>query len=142
MRLWSLHPKHLDKAGLGAVWREALLAKAVLSGKTRGYTRHPQLQRFLPVANPIGAINSYLLEVFLEATRRGYHYDLSKVGAGYGPKKIPVTEGQVSYEAQHLKTKIKRRNRNPRDLLKSLDHPDVNPLFEIVKGNVEDWERR
>jgi len=30
MRLWSLHPKYLDKAGLGAVWREGLLAQSCL----------------------------------------------------------------------------------------------------------------
>ena len=46
MRLWTLHPRHLDAAGLVALWREALLAQAVLLGHTRGYTRHPQLQRF------------------------------------------------------------------------------------------------
>lgn len=37
MRLWSLHPKYLDAQGLVALWREALLAKAVLGGRTRGY---------------------------------------------------------------------------------------------------------
>ena len=37
MRLWTLHPKYLDPQGLVALWREALLARAVLQGKTRGY---------------------------------------------------------------------------------------------------------
>ncbi len=46
MRLWSLHPQYLDAQGLVALWREALLAQAVLRGKTRGYQHHPQLQRF------------------------------------------------------------------------------------------------
>ena len=32
MRLWSLHPRYLDRAGLVALWREALLAQAVLRG--------------------------------------------------------------------------------------------------------------
>jgi hypothetical protein len=43
MRLWSLHPQYLDPQGLVALWREALLAQAVLRGKTRGYKHHPQL---------------------------------------------------------------------------------------------------
>jgi len=30
MRLWSLHPKYLDRMGLLAVWREANLAQSVL----------------------------------------------------------------------------------------------------------------
>ncbi len=46
MRIWSLHPKHLDAKGLVALWREALLAKHVLEGKTVGYLNHPQLNRF------------------------------------------------------------------------------------------------
>jgi len=37
MRLWSLHPKELDRQGLLAVWREGLLARKVLAGETRGY---------------------------------------------------------------------------------------------------------
>jgi hypothetical protein len=37
MRLWTIHPRYLDAPGLVALWREALLAKAVLSGKARGY---------------------------------------------------------------------------------------------------------
>lgn len=37
MRLWSLHPKYLDPQGRVALWRETLLAQAVLRGETRGY---------------------------------------------------------------------------------------------------------
>ena len=44
MRIWSLHPAHLDRAGLVACWRESLLAQAVLAGRTRGYRHHPQLE--------------------------------------------------------------------------------------------------
>ena len=48
VRLWSVHPRYLDTAGLTACWREALLAQKVLTGVTRGYRHHPQLERFLP----------------------------------------------------------------------------------------------
>ena len=34
MRLWTLHPKHLDAVGLVSVWRKALLAREVLRGRT------------------------------------------------------------------------------------------------------------
>ena len=61
MRLWTLHPRHLDAIGLVALWREALLAQAVLLGRTRGYTRHPQLQRFQTAADPVACIADYLL---------------------------------------------------------------------------------
>jgi len=33
LRLWSLNPKYLDAKGLVALWREALLARKVLSGE-------------------------------------------------------------------------------------------------------------
>lgn len=80
MRLWSLHPKYLDPQGLVALWREALLAKAVIRGETRGYTHHPQLQRFTEHPHPRLAINAYLAAVHVEATQRGYRFDRSKIG--------------------------------------------------------------
>jgi len=33
MRMWSVHPSHLDRAGLVACWRESLLAQAVPAGR-------------------------------------------------------------------------------------------------------------
>jgi hypothetical protein len=46
MRIWSLHPRYLDRQGLTAGWREGLLAQKVLTGTTKGYRNHPQLRRF------------------------------------------------------------------------------------------------
>ena len=61
MRLWSLHPRHLDARGLVALWREGLLARAVLRGRTRGYRHHPQLDRFRARPDPVRAIDAYLV---------------------------------------------------------------------------------
>ena len=72
MRLWSLHPKYLDSKGLTALWREGLLARAVLKGKTRGYKNHPQLIKFKNLTNPISFIDSYLLNVYKESELRSY----------------------------------------------------------------------
>lgn len=74
MRLWSLHPKYLDTKGLLAVWREGLLAKHVLEGKTKGYTEHPQLERFLDAPEPLAAINRFLFCVLEESEKRGYKF--------------------------------------------------------------------
>ena len=60
MRLWSVHPKYLDRQGLGALWREGLLAQAVLRNRTVGYRAHPQLQRFRDSGRPLGLISAYL----------------------------------------------------------------------------------
>lgn len=64
MRLWSIHPKYLDRIGLIALWREAILAQKVLKGETKGYRHHPQLIRFKSHCDPEGAIGKYLLEVW------------------------------------------------------------------------------
>jgi len=75
MRLWTFHPKYLDARGLVALWREALLAQAVLRGRTRGYTRHPQLVRFRLARAPVGCIAEYLKAVHAEGIVRGYAFD-------------------------------------------------------------------
>ena len=58
---------YLDARGLVALWREALLAQAVLRGRTRGYRHHPQLARFRDVASPCGGIAQYLRVVHAES---------------------------------------------------------------------------
>ncbi len=72
MRLWTVHPGYLDAKGLVALWREGLLARAVLHGKTKGYRNHPQLLRFREHHAPLAAIDAYLAEVLRESRRRGY----------------------------------------------------------------------
>jgi hypothetical protein len=67
MRIWSLHPKYLDVKGLVALWRETLLARHVLLGKTKGYRHHPQLARFKACKDPVSAIDQYLQVVCEEA---------------------------------------------------------------------------
>jgi len=80
MRLWTLHPRYLDAAGLVAVWREGLLARAVLRGETRGYRGHPQLERFRACRRPLAALDTYLAGICAEACRRGYRFDRTKLG--------------------------------------------------------------
>ena len=142
MRLWTLHPKYLDPQGLVALWREALLARAVLRGATRGYRRHPQLHRFQAHASPTAAINAYLASVLAEADSRGYAFNRRKVGPVRAGLRIRSTAGQVQYEWQHLLRKL--RNRNPELYRKwrNMDSPEPHPLFRVQKGSVEPWEVR
>ncbi|MDN6683845.1 MAG: pyrimidine dimer DNA glycosylase/endonuclease V, partial [Bifidobacterium crudilactis] len=79
MRMWSLTPAVLDAKGIVACWRESLLAQAVLAGKTKGYTHHPQLERFRACEHPLAAVASYLEPLADEADRRGYHFDRSRI---------------------------------------------------------------
>ena len=141
MRLWSLHPRYLDPQGLVALWREALLAKAVLGGRTRGYTRHPQLERFRAHAKPRSAINSYLAAIHDEAAQRGYAFDRSKVGPVRAVPSIPVSSGQLAYEWQHLQGKLAVRNPCVLARWSGVAMPACHPLFRRHPGAVASWER-
>ena len=141
MRLWSLHPRYLDPQGLVALWREALLARAVLRGETRGYRNHPQLQRFRAHAAPVSAINAYLLEVHAEAVARGYSFDRAKIGQVRVKGPIAVTSGQLAYEWQHLMAKLEARNPALHERWCVERGPDCHPQFRVYDGPVEAWER-
>jgi hypothetical protein len=141
MRLWTIHPKYLDPQGLVALWREALLARAVLCGKTRGYRHHPQLERFRAHAFPRYAINAYLAAIHSEATSRGYAFDKRKIGPLRSVHSISATTGQISYEWQHLLGKLSARSRVLRQQWRAVDVPLCHPLFRPVPGLIEPWER-
>ena len=85
MRLWSLHPSYLDARGLVALWREGLLAQAVLKGRTRGY--------------------------------------------------------QLRFERDHLMAKLRIRDPAAARRLTKIGSPEPHPLFQVVPGGVESWER-
>lgn len=141
MRLWSLHPKYLDTKGLLALWRESLLAKKVLEGHTKGYTNHPQLTRFKSSPDPILAINLFLKAVYDESCRRNYCFDKSKIDLAESTLLISVTSGQVAYEAEHLKNKLFSRSPKDLDTLQEIKALELNPLFFLVSGEVENWEK-
>lgn len=149
MRLWSLHPRYLDRPGLTAAWREALLAQAVLAGRTRGYTRHPQLERFRDCPDPLLAIGALLTGLQQEATDRGYTFDAARIDlpadpgmptVGWGGS-VPVTSGQVGYEWEHLMTKLARRTPDLHARWLGTADVQVHPLFVVVPGPIAPWER-
>ena len=140
MRLWSIHPKYLDAKGLVALWREALLAKKVLQGKTKAYRNHPQLDRFKKAKHPVKAMNFYLKTIFDESCTRGYCFDSRKVVKSVHPM-IPVTSGQIEYEFRHLKKKLKIRDPEKAREISKIRSVEPNPFFRKIKGKIEDWER-
>ena len=142
MRLWTLHPRHLDAAGLVALWRESLLAQAVLLGRTRGYTQHPQLRRFRTAADPAAYVAAYLRVIADEARSRGYAFDSTRIVGNENPvEPIAETKGQLLYEWDHLRRKLQRRSPDwYRDRVAGAK-PTPHPLFRIVAGGVRDWER-
>jgi hypothetical protein len=140
MRIWSLHPKYLDAKGLVAVWRETLLAKHVLEGKTKGYTQHPQLSRFRKCHTPLEAVNHYLSEIFVEASARNYRFDRQKIDWNFRHVRLTVNAGQMQYEKLHLLKKLKLRDKEKYKEVRLHSSYDPHPIFTIVDGPVEDWE--
>lgn len=141
MRLWSIHPRYLDPQGLVALWREALLARAVLRGETRGYRHHPQLDRFHDHPAPRGAISAYLRAVHAEAFSRGYAFDSRKIGPARNAAPIVVTRGQIDYEWEHLMRKLSVRSPEHYRRLRSITRPACHPLMRRCAGQIEPWER-
>ena len=141
MRLWTLHPRYLDPQGLVALWREALLARAVLRGDTRGYRHHPQLTRFRDHADPSFAINAYLAAVHAEAASRGYAFDPGKFEPVVVTPGLVATSGQLAHEWDHLLGKLARRNPSLHARWAVVELPDCHPLFSCIDGPIEQWER-
>ena len=143
MRLWTVHPKFLDSKGLGGAWSEGLLAQNVLLGNTTGYLNHTQLVRFKSNCydTAINLICNYLIIIKQEADRRGFNYNGSLIISN--PKiliKLEETKGQLSYEWELLLTKLKKRDYFLWESLVGVA-PEPNPLFKIVPGNVNSWEK-
>ncbi|HZW11583.1 MAG TPA: pyrimidine dimer DNA glycosylase/endonuclease V [Noviherbaspirillum sp.] len=141
MRLWSINPKLLDKIGLVALWREALLAQKVLLGQTKGYKFHPQLVRFQACVDPVLAIGCYLGEVATEAERRGYRFDSTKIVKRGNCPSVPVHQGQMEYEWKHLLAKLQVRSPAVYETHHGISMPSAHPMFHIVPGGIETWER-
>lgn len=141
MRLWSINPKYLDTKGLVAVWREGLLAKAVLEEKTVGYKNHPQLDRFKKTQDPVISINIFLYYILEESIKRSYKFDASKIKRYDIDFYIAVNEGQLEHEFNHLQAKL--ISRDPVKYKENLKDKKIvsNKIFKKKKGPVEDWEK-
>jgi hypothetical protein len=144
-----MNPKYLDSKGLVACWREGLLAQKVLMGETKGYKNHPQLNRFKNFDKPVYVLGLYLLYIYIESQLRGYSFDGTKINI---PSFLPenhvpllnVTKGQMRYEFKHLQTKLQQRdvikwNKNGKACY--LNDIEPHPLFKVVEGGIELWEK-
>ena len=136
-----MHQQYLDAAGLVALWREGLLAQAVLLGRTRGYTHHPQLLRFRDQPDLAAAIAGYLHHVLHEADQRGYSFDRSKLPRRKNSAAVALTDGQLLLEWRHLKAKLRVRNPEQYRRIVRLKEPLPHPSFVVIPGPIATWER-
>lgn len=140
MRLWTIHPQYLDTRGLLALWREALLAQKVLKGETKGYRNHPQLRRFKSSPEPAGAIAEYLRGIYQEAVNRDYRFGKEKIGSAAFDDHLLCTRGQLLYEWNHLKEKLRLRDAKRFTETEGIAEPRPHPVFKLIEGDIEDWE--
>ena len=138
---------YLDRAGLVALWRETLLAKKVLEGRTKGYTKHPQLDRF---RRDPRKINNYLMTIWYEATDRGYKFDPLKVGECIPgidcDGSVFVPRGQVKFKVNHLLNKLWNRAPDVAESnlkrIKDDGYVFVWSGINVIDGDeIADWER-
>ena len=142
MRIWSIHPSYLDWMGLGAQWREALLAQKVTEGKTMGWKNHPQLDRFKYHAKPMEAVGFYLNELYNESQRRGYNYNYSKILYPVSfMDPITITLGQIEYEFNLLQERLKVRTPVKYEENLGISELIAHPFFTIIPGLPEKWEK-
>ena len=128
--------------GLGAQWREALLAQKVIQGDTKGWRNHPQLNRFKKHPQPIEAMGYYLKEIYQEAAKRGYKYNYAKIIAPVTKiEKIEINRGQINYEFKILMERLEKRS--PTKFKENLQERLIiaHPLFKIREGPPESWEK-
>ena len=128
--------------GLGAQWREGILAQKVTEGKTKGWKNHSQLDRFKYHSRPMKAVGYYLKEIHNESLRRGYNYNYSKIlfpDSAVDP--IPITSGQIEYEFMILQERLKVRTPKKYEENLGVSELEVHSLFTIVPGLPEKWEK-
>lgn len=137
-----MHPRFLDRQALVACWREGLLAQAVIGKTSGGYSQHPQLSRFRATPEPLASLGAFLAGVVDEADARGYRFARDKIlrhPSGAVPT-LDLTAGQLDYEWRHLMAKLESRSPD-RAAVFAGAAPEPHPVFTVVPGPIEPWER-
>lgn len=146
MRIWSIHPKYLDRQGLGGAWKEAHQAQAILRRHIVGgqpfadipYGMHPQLDRLKAQPDPLGALGLVMTTIRDEGISRGYSYKAAILRVDQSAR-FWISEAQLAYERLHMMRKL--RNRDPARADALLEIPDVMPMVDFIGGGIASWER-
>ena len=94
---------------------------------------------------PKVALKVYLYQVALFAYSRGYNFDFYKLKPlkeiHNASVSIPVTKGQVEFEVEHLHRKMKSRSQANFSKRISAQRIQLNPIFYLISGGIEKWEK-
>ena len=130
--------------------KEFWCTKCKETGKIKTpYYNHPQLERFKKSSDSVLYINAYLNYIWQEADRRGYKFDINKLIKYEIPQlfsSLTVTKEQLNYEFKHLQKKLHKRDyeKYVENVIESCSFTlkvEPHPLFEIIEGEIESWEK-
>ena len=99
------------------------------------------MSRFQAQADPRAAIERYLHGVHAQSLARGYRFDATKLHPIGNAASIQATVGQLAYEWQHLLGKLQARSPTVFAQWREVAMPEPNPMFALVPGPIEPWER-
>ena len=101
--------------------------------------------RFKNHNRPLRALGFYLLKIYEESCRRGYNYAKFKIVQPTNEvDPIEITSGQLIYESGILIERLRKRSpEKHNEIIKSatINYLDPHPLFVVVEGEVEFWEK-
>ena len=127
-------------------WREALLCRSVIVGRTTGYKTNPHVLRIMKHTVPYIFINRFLYEIFNEGKKREFKFDENKLipeSLTCGIDPMDVTEDQLEYEFNLIQSLMpefhKQRSLNEQYFNEEWVIP--NDLFITVPGPIMDFEK-
>ena len=83
----------------------------------------------------------YLDAVRQEGDSRGYALAAERINRARCGGRLTVSRGQIEHEWRHLRRKLTARDPRWLAALGPVTRPRAHPLFRVVAGEVEDWER-
>lgn len=143
MRVWTIHPKYLNRKELSACWHDGLRALKVLSEPEKYQRFYEGLSVFRVQSEPVYALAKYLQAIGKEGVKRGLQMDLSLLPEV--PKdfrlKIPVSEERIASERKLLTKRLAGLGRWHLRKFQSMLPGRTNPLFFVQNDNhPSPWE--
>jgi hypothetical protein len=83
----------------------------------------------------------FLLAIFEKATRSGFAFNYEKIRECFFESRITITTRQLAYKFDLLKINLRARDRVQYLQIARINGPLPHPIFRVVKGDIETWER-
>lgn len=132
MNLLCIHPKYLDKHSLISFWQQGLKAQEMLQ-EVSVAENNPRLGAFREKENPLRAIGAYLSMLASEGCRQGVKLNHERIlFPNFDEEIIPVKAEHVVFDANFLKEKLRKRDKNKFQILDKAEYVELNPVFGLA----------